>query len=64
MQLAIMTNSISDHQLLDKIEKQYGKNTGKELVEYILDAKGVPFRDLLPDVYKNQKYKVTLGEEK
>ena len=64
IQLAIMTNSISDHQLLDKIEKQYGKNTGKELVEYILDAKGVPFRDLLPDVYKNQKYKVTLGDEK
>ena len=43
-----------------QIEKQYGKNTGKELVEYILDAKGVSFRELLPDVYKNKKYSVIL----
>ena len=55
-----MTNSIADHKKLDEIEKQYGKNTGKELVEYILDAKGVSFRELLPDVYKNKKYSVIL----
>lgn len=40
VQLAILTNSAEEHKLLDKIEKKYGKNTGKELVYEILEAKG------------------------
>lgn len=39
-QLAILTNSADEHKLLDKIEKNFGKNTGKELVYEILKAKG------------------------
>lgn len=39
-QLAILTNSASEHKLLDNIEKKYGKNTGKELCKEILYEKG------------------------
>lgn len=40
VQLAILTNSAEEHKLLDKIEKKFGKNSGKELVYEILKAKG------------------------
>lgn len=50
LQLAIMTQSNEEHALLDRIERKYGKNTGKELVQYVLEAKDVEYRQLLPEI--------------
>ena len=61
-QLGILTNSMDDHLMLDRLEKQYGKNTGKELVEYILDAKKINFRNLIPEQYSDRKYIVEMKE--
>ena len=47
LQLAILTCSNEEHKLLDDIEKKYGKNTGKELVEIILQAKGIEYEYLI-----------------
>ncbi len=47
LQLAIMTNSPDDHKLLDEIEKKFGKNTGRPLVEEILKAKKVDYAHLI-----------------
>lgn len=50
LQLAIMTQSNDEHLLLDEIEKKHGKNTGKELVQYVLEAKNVEYKYLLPEL--------------
>lgn len=50
LQLGILTNSIKDHELLDLIEKEHGKNTGKELVEYVLKIKNIDYLDLIPEI--------------
>ena len=47
LQLAILTCSMEDHKLLDDIEKKFGKNSGKELVEEVLKAKGIEYEYLL-----------------
>jgi len=47
LQLAILTCSIDEQKMLDDIEKKYGKNTGKPLVEPILQAKGIKYEHLL-----------------
>ena len=46
LQLAILTCNSEEHKLLDKIEEKFGKNTGKELVEEILKAKGIDYKYL------------------
>lgn len=53
IQLAMLTNSKEDHAILNEIEEKYGKNTGKELVEQVLDAKNIDFRWLLPELQEN-----------
>ncbi len=50
LQLAILTCSNEEHKLLDDIERRYGKNTGEELVEFILKAKRIDYMYLLEDV--------------
>ena len=47
LQLGIITCSVEEHKLLDEIEAKYGKNTGKELVEPILQAKNIEYKHLL-----------------
>lgn len=49
LQLGILTCSSEEHKLLDKVEEQYGKNTGKELVEYILQAKNIEYKYLMEE---------------
>ena len=49
LQLAVITTSTTDNALLDKIEEKYGRNTGKELVKEILDAKNIDYKYLLED---------------
>lgn len=46
LQLAILTCNSEEHKLLDKLEEKFGKNTGKELVEEILKAKGIEYKYL------------------
>lgn len=46
LQLGILTCSVEDHKLLDGIEQKYGRNTGRELVREVLDAKGIGWREL------------------
>ena len=47
LQLAILTCSMEEHKILDDIEKKYGRNSGKELVEEVLKAKGIEYEYLL-----------------
>jgi type IV secretion system protein TrbE len=47
LQLGILTSSIEEQKMLDNIEREYGKNTGKPLVEQILKAKGIKYDYLL-----------------
>ena len=47
LQLAILTASVEDHKMLDQIEKDFGKNTGKELVEEILKRKNIDYKYLM-----------------
>lgn len=49
LQLAIITTSTTDNALLDKIEEKFGRNTGKELVEEVLQAKNIEYKYLLED---------------
>ena len=49
LQLAVITTSTTDNALLDKIEEKYGRNTGKELVKEVLDAKNIDYKYLLED---------------
>lgn len=49
LQLAVITTETTDHPLLDKIEEEFGRNTGKELVKEILKAKNIEFEYLLED---------------
>ena len=46
LQLGILTCSVEDHKLLAGIEQKYGRNTGRELVREVLDAKGIGWREL------------------
>ena len=48
LQLGIITTSAEDHSILDALEKKYGRNSGRELVTQILDAKRIKYDDLLP----------------
>lgn len=64
IQLAIMTNSKEEHLLLDEIEKEYGRNSGKELVVQILNAKGVDFKWLLPELNEKEQEEEDLQYEK
>lgn len=50
LQLGIITTSAEDHALLDELEARYGRNSGRELVTQILDAKHVQYKDLLRDL--------------
>lgn len=43
LQLAVLTNSESDHKLLTEIERKFGKNTGNPLVNEVLEAKHIRF---------------------
>lgn len=47
LQLAILTCSIEEHKILDDIEKKFGRNSGRELVEEVLKAKGIEYEYLL-----------------
>lgn len=47
LQLGILVCHDEEHELLDKIEKEFGKNTGNELVEEILKAKNIEYKYLL-----------------
>ena len=49
LQLAILTNNTDDLKMLEEIEKKYGRNCGRELVEEILQAKNVEYSYLLED---------------
>lgn len=49
LQLAVITTSTTDNALLDKIEEKYGRNTGKELVKEVLDAKNIDYKYLLEE---------------
>ena len=48
LQLGVITTSAEDHAILDALERRYGRNSGRELVTQILDAKHIPYKDLLP----------------
>lgn len=50
LQLGILTCSNDEHKLLDEVERNYGKNTGEELVEQILKAKKIEYLYLLEDM--------------
>lgn len=50
LQLGIITTETTDHPLLDKIEEKYGRNSGKELVTQILDAKHIEYSYLLEEM--------------
>ena len=54
LQLGILTCSVKDHKMLDALEKKYGRNSGKELVTQILDAKGIDYSHLV-EKKKTQK---------
>ena len=59
IQLAILTCSADEHKLLDKIEKKFGKNTGKELVYEILKAKGFEnITNIFTEEMLNEKGKI------
>lgn len=47
LQLAILTSSTKEKELLDSIEERWGRNTGKELVTQILDAKHIDYSHLM-----------------
>ena len=47
LQLGILTCSLEEHEILDEIEKEYGKNTGNELVCEILKAKNIDYSHLI-----------------
>ena len=47
LQLGILTCSSEEHEIMDKIESEYGKNTGKELVLEILERKHIEYKYLL-----------------
>lgn len=49
LQLAIITTETTDHPLLDEIEEKYGRNTGKELVKEVLNAKQIEYKYLLEE---------------
>ena len=49
LQLAVITTSTTDNALLDEIEEKYGRNTGKELVKEVLDAKNIDYKYLLEE---------------
>lgn len=46
LQLGIITTEATDLALLDRIEQEYGRNSGKELVTQILDAKHIEYKYL------------------
>ena len=48
LQLGIITTSAEDHSILDSLEARYGRNSGRELVTQILDAKHIRYDDLMP----------------
>ena len=50
LQLALMTVSAKEHSILDKIESEYGKNSGKDLSLEILKAKKIDYSYLLKGV--------------
>ena len=50
LQLGIITTETTDHPLLDKIEEKYGRNSGKELVTQILDARHIEYSYLLEEM--------------
>lgn len=54
LQLALLTISDKQHVLLDRIEKQYGRNSGKDLSIQILEAKGIEYKYLLKGVDENE----------
>lgn len=43
LQLGIITTENTDHVILDKLENEYGRNSGKELVREVLKAKKIDF---------------------
>ncbi|MCQ2601095.1 MAG: AAA family ATPase [Treponema sp.] len=47
LQLGILTCSLEEHELLDRIENEFGKNTGNELVCEILKAKNIDYKHLV-----------------
>lgn len=47
LQLAVITNPIDGHSLLNNIEEKYGKNTGVPLVKEILSMKGIDYSHIL-----------------
>lgn len=58
-QLALLS---SDHELLDKVEAEYGKNTTEELAFEILDATKIKYQEIgkNPKLLDYQKYKEML----
>ncbi len=48
LQLGVITTSAEDHAILDTLEQRFGRNSGRELVTQILDAKNIVYKDLLP----------------
>ena len=50
LQLALLTIPDKQHYILDKIEKQFGRNSGKDLSIQILEAKGIEYKHLLKGV--------------
>lgn len=52
LQLALLTIPDKQHELLDKIESKFGRNSGKDLSIEILKAKGIEYEYLLKEINK------------